>query len=98
MRPGAAAHAEIADVYRQRLATEIGDLKAVAGKRGERYREWPAAPVAVPVRIAQRLERRLAGGRAIRDGQGGQGRLRARADLLQERQPRLRATGGGQPG
>src|ERR1700694_6065694 len=35
MRPGAAAHAQIADVHRESRFAEFGDLEAVAGERIE---------------------------------------------------------------
>src|SRR5438552_12854610 len=85
MRSGAAADTKISDVHRQRLATEIRDLEAIAGEGVERDRERPATPVAVPVRIAQRLERWLGLARAIGDRQRRNVRLHGAANLLQER-------------
>ena len=66
MRTCAAADAEIADVDFERLAAELGDLEPVAGERIERDGKRPRSRRTAPLRVAQRLERRLAVVRPIR--------------------------------
>src|SRR6266545_6997864 len=65
MRASAAADAEIPDAHRERLAAEFRDLEPVAGERIERDRERTRAFGKMPMRIAQRLERRLVVARAV---------------------------------
>src|SRR5262245_47184408 len=89
MRAGPTTDAEVANAERERFAAEVGDLEAIAGERVERDRERPTAPVAVPVLIAQRLERRLALVRAIWHRERRHRRLHRAANLLQERHHRL---------
>jgi hypothetical protein len=88
MRTGAAAHAEVADVQREGLAPELRDLEAVARERIERDGKRLAAVIVVVVLVAQRLERRLVGRRAVRHRQRGHRRLDGLPDLAQQRHHR----------
>jgi len=56
MRTGATAHAQMADIERQRGAFEFRDLEPVADEGIECRGKRPASAVAVPMRVAQRLE------------------------------------------
>src|SRR5262249_34824101 len=89
VRPGAAAHAQIANVQRQRGAAELGDLEAVANEGIQRGRERAASPIAVPTRVTQRLERRLLPGRTVRNRQRSDVWLHGIANLLEKRKHRV---------
>src|SRR4030095_12840413 len=68
MRARAAADAEIADVERERVLPELGDLVAVAEERIERGRE---GAVVGTRRVRQALEDRLRRGGPVRNRQRG---------------------------
>ena len=89
MRTGAAAYAQVADAHRQRVATEVGEFEPVAGERIERDRKRLVAPIAMPVTVAQRLERRLLVVRPERDRQRRHRHRHHRADLLEQRHHRF---------
>src|SRR5215471_13711804 len=89
VRPGTAAHAQIANVQRQRSTSKLGDLETVANEGIQRGRERAASPFAVPMRVAQRLERRLLPGRAVRHRQCGDVRFHGTANLLEKRKHRV---------
>src|SRR5437588_11015030 len=88
VRAGAAADAEIADAELERGRAELGQLVAVAREGVESRRER----LTVELGVTQRLEGRLFLVRAIRDGEAGDVAAHRRADGLQMREHRARAT------